>query len=132
MTDYTPAKSGGAAPFTSTASGTVYGGRLVTANGDGTVALSTTGNHAVGVAGHDAVSGASVTVYPLANVTHQTQIENGETVAAGGPVIAGATGYVKSGTLATVAAAGTLLGIILSGGTGSDATPVYATWIGTG
>ena len=132
MADYTPEKTGGAQAFTSQASGTITGGRLLTASGAGTVAHSTTGDHSIGVAGHDAASGAKVTVWPLGNVTHRTQIQDGQAPAAGGPIIAGTTGYVNTGTLATVAAAGTLLGICLTGGTGSDATPVYATWIGAG
>lgn len=132
MADYTPVKTGGTVSFSSTTSGTVVGGRLCTASGDGTVAESVAGNHAVGVTAFSAAASAAVTVWPIAGVVHRTVIESGEVVAAGGPIIAGATGFVKSGVLAATAAAGTLLGICLTGGTGDAGGTVYATWIGTG
>jgi len=48
---------------------------------------------------------------------------------AGAPIIAGTTGFVNTGTLATVAAAGTLIGICIRGGTG-DGSTVKARFIG--
>ena len=131
MTDYIPKSANGAAPFTLKTSGVVAQGTLVTVSGTSTVAASTTGGHSIGVAGHDAASGALLTIWPLHNVIHVTQIQDSQTLAGNSPVIAGTTGFVSTGTLATVAAAGTLLGVCIAGATGSDSTPTYATWIGT-
>lgn len=132
MSDYTPVNSDQAA-YTSTASGAIVGGTLVTANGNGTVATSVSGDHSVGVAAHDAPSGGRVTVYILAGEVHEVLITNTIVIAAGAPVIADAAGAVKTGTLATVAAAGTLLGICLIGGTGVAVAPfVKARFIGLG
>ncbi len=127
MGDYSPVRSNGAVPFTSQASATITGGQLVTASGDNTVAPSTTGDHSVGVAAHDAASGQKVTVWPISGVLHETRPQGTTTVAAGAPVIAGTTGYINTGTLATVAAAGTLLGICAKGGTGGTS---LAQWLG--
>lgn len=98
MGDYTPIHSGGAIPFASQASATITGGQVVSASGNGTVAPSGAADTTVvGVAAHDAASGAKVTVWPLKNVTHE--------VTAQGAVAAGA--LVKVGTVAgTVATIG--------------------------
>lgn len=130
MADYTPKTTGG--PYTSTTSGTVTGGRLCTASGDGTVAESAAGDHPVGITAHDAAASARVTVIPIAGYIHVTVVENAQVIAAGGPIIAGATGFVKSGVLAATSAAGTWLGTCLVGGTGDAAGTVTATWIGGG
>jgi hypothetical protein len=128
MGDYTPVNTDNG-PFTLTASGTIVGGTLVTSSGNGTCAASTTGDHSIGVAEHDAVSGGRVSVFPLDGYQHEVLIQNTIVIAAGAPIIAGTTGFVNTGTLATVAAAGTLLGICTKGGTG-DGTTVKARFIG--
>lgn len=117
MADYTPVYSDENA-FTSTASAPITGGQLVTASGNGTVAPSTTGDHSIGVAEHDAPSGGRVTVYLLSGLVHEVTIQGVVAIAAGAPVIAGTAGTINTGVLATVAGAGTLLGICLVGGTG--------------
>jgi predicted RecA/RadA family phage recombinase len=130
MGDYTPVNN--AETFTSTASATITGGQLCTASGAGTVAPSTTGDHSVGVALHDAPSGGRVTLAMISSVIHELPIQNTIAIAAGAPVIAGTAGSVATGTLATVAGAGTLLGICLTGGTGNAGLTVKARFMGIG
>ena len=132
MADYTPVSSVNFATFTSTASATITGGQLLTASGNNTVAPSTTGDHSVGVALHDAPSGGRVTVAMVSSVVHEVAIQNTIDIAAGAPIIAGTAGSVNTGTLATVAGAGTLLGICLAGGTGNAGLTVKARFIGIG
>ncbi len=125
MSDYTPVSIPRGLVFSSTASATITGGQLVTASGNGTVAPSTTGDHSVGVAAHDAPSGGRVTCYPLSGAIHELPIQGVTTIAAGAPILAGTTGTIQSsGTLAAAATAGTLLGIALVGGTGAVGPPV--------
>lgn len=119
MSDYTPVNSD-LASWTSTASATITGGQLCTASGNGTVAPSTTGDHSVGVAAHDAASGQRVTLYILGGQIHELTIQGSVVIAAGNDIIAGTTGTINKGTLGTDAAAGTLLGICLVGGTGGS------------
>lgn len=117
MADYTPIHSGGAIPFTSQASATIVGGTLVSASGNFTVA--TAGAAAltvVGVAAHDAASGAKVTVWPIKNVTHE--ITSTGTIAAADGIVSGAAGVAATASIATAAAAGTLLGKALGPATG--------------
>lgn len=129
MSDYTPVNSDMSA-FTATASGAIVGGTLVTQTSTAkTVATSTTGDRSIGVAAHDAPSGGRVTVYVLPGMIHEVLILSADVMPAGGDVIAATTGFVKHGTLATDAAAGTLLGICTKGGTG-DGTTVKAQFIG--
>lgn len=127
MTDYLPVFEDG--PFTRTASATIVGGQLVTASGNGTVAPSTTGDHSIGVAGHDAANGAPVTCYPIGGLQHETTIQGVVAIAAGAPIVAGTAGSINTAALATAAAAGTLLGICVSGGTGGTGTG-KAQWMG--
>jgi len=128
MGDYTPPNSD-SGPISLTASATITGGQLVTVSGAQTVAPSTTGDHSIGVAAFDAVNGGRVAVWPLDGYQHEVLIQNAAVIAAGAPIIAGTTGFVNTGALATVAAAGTLLGICVKGGTG-DGTTVKARFIG--
>jgi len=117
MADYTPIHSGGAIPKTYTTSGAVTGGTLVAVSGNNTVATAGAGSAVVvGVAAHDAASGAKLTVWPLRNVTHQI-ISTG-TLAAGDGVQSGASGVAATGVVGTLAAAGTLLGIAENAATG--------------
>ena len=116
MGDYTPVNN--VDVITGTASATITGGQLLTASGNGTVAPSTTGDHSVGVALHDAPSGGRVSYALISSVIHEVTIQGVVAIAAGAPIIAGTAGTINTGTLATVAAAGTLLGICIVGGTG--------------
>lgn len=117
MADYTPIHSGGAIPFTSQASATIVGGTLVSVSGNLTVATAGAASATcIGVAAHDAASGAKVTVWPLRNVTHE--ITSTGTIAAGDGIASGAAGVAATAVVATAAAAGTLLGIAENGATG--------------
>lgn len=117
MADYTPIHSGGAIPFTSQASAAITGGTLVMVSGNLTVATATAASAVVvGVAAHDAASGAKVTVWPLRNVTHE--ITSTGTIAAADGIASGAAGVAATAVVATAAAAGTLLGIAENGATG--------------
>jgi hypothetical protein len=120
MGDYTPVSGDDPEPFTLTAGGTIGGGALVSisAGANDTVVQSTTGDHSIGVAGFDAVSGQRVLIYPLPGVIHEIVVQTaGSAPAAGDPISAGTTGtVVKSATsMATAAAAGILLGICVRG-----------------
>jgi hypothetical protein len=109
MADYTPVYVSGNNPFTKTASATIVGGNVVIASGVSTVApAGAAATTAIGVAAHDAASGARVTVWPLANVEHEC-IASG-TVTAGDAVATGAAGTVATVVAGTGAAAGTLIG----------------------
>ena len=130
MPDYQPVNAADSLPFTKTAGAAITGGTLVTISGDNTVSPSTTGDHSVGVAAHDAPNGGRVSVWPLSGVVHEIAPQGVVAIAANNPVIAGTTGLINTGTLATVAAAGTLLGICTRGGTGGG-TPPKAQFIGT-
>lgn len=117
MADYTPVFSGGAVPFTSQASAAITGGKIVMVTGVGTVGEATAAAAiCVGVAAHDAATGAKVTVWPLRNVTHEIVSTGTVTVADG--VVAGAAGVAATAVVATAAAAGTLLGIAENTATG--------------
>lgn len=130
MSDYTPVSSDQAA-FTATAGAAITGGQLVTATSTALqVTPSTTNDRPIGIAAHDAPSGGRVTVYVLPGMVHEILIQSGQVLVAGGTVLAGTTGFLKVGAgLATDAAAGTLLGICLKGGTG-DGTTVKGRFIG--
>lgn len=120
MADYSPVFTGGAVPFTATTSGAVTGGNVLIASGSGTVAVSTADSTVVvGVAAHDAASGAKVTVWPIDGVVHEL-VASGA-ITAGGGVNADASGQVKaSGTgIPTQAAAGALIGTALTTAAGS-------------
>lgn len=118
MADYTPVFTGGAFPFTmQVVTGAVTGGTFVSAAGNGLVATSGAASTTVlGVAAHDAIVGAKVTVWPLAGVTHE--ITSTGTIAAGDGIASGAAGVAATVAVATGAAAGTLLGIAETGATG--------------
>jgi hypothetical protein len=115
MADYTPVYTGGAVPFSSTTSGAVTGGTLAAESGVGTVATAgALSAIVVGVFAHDAASGARVTIWPLDGVTHEVVAANNITQGQG--VQAAASGQVDPATtsLATQAAAGTLIGTALT------------------
>ncbi|WP_446218810.1 hypothetical protein [Micromonospora sp. IBHARD004] len=113
MADYTPVYVNGISPFTKTASATITGGQVVSASGVGTVAPSGAAvGTVVGVAAHDAASGARVSVWPLVNIEHELTVGTGTVTATGG-VQTGASGTVDPATtsIAAASAAGTLIGI---------------------
>lgn len=91
MADYTPIHPNGALPFTATTSAAVTGGQLLGVSGTGTVGPAAADSVVVvGVAAHDAASGAPVTVHPLAGVVHEFVAGAGG-VTAGNPVKVGVT-----------------------------------------
>lgn len=121
MADYTPVYDSGIAPYTKTAAAAITGGQVVAVAGAGTVGPSGAGSAvAVGVAAHDAASGARVTVWPLVNVEHECTASG--TIAAGDGVVAVAAGQVATAptSLATAAAAGTLIGIATTAATNGN------------
>jgi hypothetical protein len=114
MADYTPVYSGGIQPVSLTTSGAVSGGNVLVVSGAGTVAASGGASAvAVGVAAHDAASGARVTVWLFDNAIHELPVATG-TVTAGDGVTSSTTGGVTTAVVGTAAAAGTLIGIALT------------------
>jgi hypothetical protein len=117
MGDYTPVNN--VDSITMTASATITGGQVLVVSGVGTVAPSAgTTAKAVGVALHDAPSGGRVTFAVLPGAVHEVVVQGATTVTQGNAVQPDAAGTVSSGTLATIAAAGTLLGIAVNTATG--------------
>lgn len=111
MADYSPVYSGGVQAFTKTASAAITGGQVLEVTGVSQVGpAGAASTKVIGVAAHDAASGARVTVWPLANCEHEITVVAAATVTAGDGVITGAAGTVNTATVATAAAAGTLIG----------------------
>ena len=120
MADYVPVYENGVQPFTATTSAAVTGGRVVAISATGTVAhAGAASTVAVGVAAHDAGSGAQVTVWPLEGVVHE--LEAASAITAGGGVQTAANGQVDPATtsIAAASAAGTLIGRALTTFAGS-------------
>jgi|1186.fasta_scaffold1211009_2 predicted transcriptional regulator len=114
MADYTPVYASGINPFTATTSAAVVGGNVLLVSGAGTVAATAGASAvAIGVAAHDAASGAKVTVWPLNNVVHELPVATGTVTAADG-VTSSTSGGVTTAVVGTAAAAGTLIGIALT------------------
>ena len=119
MADYTPVITGGAQPSTMTTSAPVTGGQVLIVTGSSTVGPAAAASGlVVGVAAHDAASGAQVTVWPLPGVTHETVTPTG--ITAGNALSSAAAGTVDPGTLGTLAAAGTLIGVALTTATAGN------------
>ena len=113
MADYTPVYTGGVVPFTQTTSAAVTGGQVLVASAAGTVGPAGAGSLVVvGVAAHDAASGARVDVWPMNNCIHEVTTTG--TVTALDGVVTAATGTVGTAAIATAAAAGTLIGTALT------------------
>lgn len=124
MSDYTPVFPLGAGAWTSQASASTTGGQLVAVSGAGTVApAGLTALTVVGVAAHDAASGAPLTVHPLKEV-HETNAGTGG-ITAGNPLKSDASGLVTLWVNATDTAA-SFLGVALN--TATAGNPVM--WIG--
>jgi len=118
MADYSPIYTGGVVPFTATTSGAVVGGNVLAASATGPVAVAGADSAVVvGVAAHDAASGAKVTVWPLDGCIHELVASGAITALAG--VVSDASGQVKTATIATAAAAGTLIGTATTTAAGS-------------
>ena len=115
MADYTPVYTGGVKPYSISTSAAVVGGTLVSASTAGNVATSGAASTAiVGVAAHDAASGARVTVWPIGNCIHEITVVAAGTVTVGDGVTSGASGTAATVVVATGAAAGTLIGTALT------------------
>ena len=120
MGDYSPVYTGGAVPFTTTTSAAVVGGNVLVWSGAGTVAASASVSTVVaGVAAHDAASGAKVTVWPIDGVVHELIAAAAITAGAGITADAAGSGQVATATIATAAAAGTLIGTAITTAAGS-------------
>jgi len=119
MADYTPPYTGGTVPFTAKAGATITGGQLVFVSATGAVSPTAGANGAVcGVAAHDAASGAQVSIWPMFGPMHETVTPSG--VTAGNALTSSTSGGVDAGTLATIAAAGTLIGTAYTTATGTN------------
>lgn len=118
MADYQPIFTGGTKPWTATTAGAVTGGRVLAASATGVVTHAGADSAvAVGVAAHDAASGAKVAVWPIDGCIHELEASGAITALAG--VVTDAAGQVKTATIATAAAAGTLIGTALTTAAGS-------------
>jgi hypothetical protein len=108
MADYAPVFLPGTV-FTSQASATITGGQVLEVSGNGTVAPAGAGSvKVVGVAAHDAASGAKVAV--IANkVVHDTTAGTGG-ITAGNNLLTEAAGVVVAGA----AAVGTRIGVAMT------------------
>ena len=111
MADYLPRFKPGEV-ITTQASAAITGGRLVAVSGAGTVATAGADSAiVVGVAAFDvAASGDKVSVFSTRGGGIHKLVASGA-IAAGAGVVSDSSGRVKSATIATAAAAGTLLGI---------------------
>lgn len=110
MADYSPVHAPGITPFTKTASATITGGQLVETTTTGNVgpagALSL---KCIGVAAHDAASGAKVAVWPLPAVEHEVSHTAGGTV--GDCIVPAASGAAGTAAAGTASAAGYDIGV---------------------
>jgi hypothetical protein len=121
VADYTPVYTGDQRPMTKTTSATVTGGQVLVASGVSTVApAGAAATTVVGVAAHDAASGAKVSVWPLAGIEHEIVCATGITAAGG--VQTAASGQVDPATtsIAAASAAGTLIGIATTTATATN------------
>lgn len=120
MGDYTPVIESGD-QFTLVTSAAVTGGQLVESTGDGTVGPAGAASlKVIGVAAHDAASGAQLSIYGLFT-THETVAGTGG-ISAGNNVQAGAAGTVVTTTAALLAS----FGVCIKGATATN----KARWIG--
>lgn len=103
MADYLPVFMPGDA-ISVTASATITGGTLVEVSGSNTVGPATAGSSkVVGVAAHDAASGARLTVYARGMIH---ELVNSGGVTAGDQLAAAAAGQVATAAAAAAATAG--------------------------
>lgn len=113
MSDYSPVYAAGIKPFTVTASATVTGGTFVETTTTGAVgpagALSL---KVVGVAAHDAASGARLSVWPIPGIMHEVTHTAGGTV--GDCIVPAAAGAAGTAAAGTASAAGYDLGVAVT------------------
>jgi len=130
MGDYTPVAADVQA-ITLTAGAAITGRQLVKLSADDTVIpTAAPGDRAIGAAAKDTVTGERVTVFLIPGNLHEIAITSAGVLAAGNAVQADAAGRCTVGTLATLAAAGTLLGYCVRGGTGNAGGTVFARVLG--
>jgi hypothetical protein len=117
MGDYVPVTECG--PYSYTASATITGGQLVEMTGDNTVGpAGATSQKVAGVAAFDAASGAKVTVFSIDDL-HETLVASGQSLTAGNPVKAGASGTVQEYVVGTDAI-NAFLGVCVQGATAGN------------
>lgn len=117
MSDYVPVAEGG--PYSYTASATITGGQLLELTGDNAVGpAAVTSAKVVGVAAFDAASGAKVTTYSIDKL-HETLVASGQSLTAGNPVKAGASGTVQEYIVGTDAI-NSFLGVCVQGATAGN------------
>jgi len=121
MADYEPVYANGQLPFTATTSAAVTGGRVLATSGNGTVAHAGADSAlCVGVAAHDAASGALVTVWPLEGVVHE--LEAAAAITAQAAIDSAVNGQVQTAVAGAAATAGslqTVIGVALTTAAGS-------------
>jgi hypothetical protein len=118
MAEYAPVHDAGAKPGTKIASAAVTGGRLVEQTTAGRCAHAAAGStKVIGVAAFDAAINVPVTIWPISNLIHE--IESAGAINVGDGIQAAASGLIATGAVATLAAAGTLLGIADSAAAGA-------------
>jgi hypothetical protein len=117
MSDYVPVTDCG--PYSYTASATITGGQLLELTGDNAVQpAAVTSAKVVGVAAFDAVSGAKVTTYGIDKL-HETPVASGQSLTAGNPVKAGASGTVQEYVVGTDPI-NSFLGVCVQGATAGN------------
>lgn len=125
MADYMPVLQGVPPMSGVTASATITGAQLLESTGVNTVGPAGVNSvKVIGVAAHDAITGAGVTFHPITGNIHETVSTAGST--AGDRITAAAAGAVASTAAATAAAAGTDLGVALN----TAAALAKVRWIG--
>lgn len=109
--------------FTRTASAAITGGQLVEVTGNGTVGpAGAASTKVIGVAAHDAASGAKVSVY-CRDTLHETTVGTSGDMLAGDQVKAGAAGtIVKDASPAVLVT----IGVCTTGATATN----LAQWMG--
>ena len=113
MAEYTPKLALQGGPFTSQASATIVGGQFVGVSGVNTVGPAAAGSLVVvGVAAHDAATGAKLAVFPL-KMIHESVAGVGG-ITAGNPIKVGATADVAVLWVTGTDSAAAFLGIALN------------------
>jgi Uncharacterized conserved protein (DUF2190) len=127
VADYSPVYTGGAQPFTITTSAAVTGGQVLeTTTTNAAAAAGALSLKFIGVAAHDAASGAKVSVWPIPGVIHETVNGNAGTITVGASIVPGAAGTADTAATGVSAAAGYLMGTAVT----TAATTAKIRWIG--
>jgi Uncharacterized conserved protein (DUF2190) len=121
--DYTPIYEPGTTR-TATTSAVVTGGQLLEVSGDGTVAGAAAGStKVVGVAAHDAASGARVTVIALGGVVHELTAGTGG-ITAGARVKVGASSNLVVAWVSGTDSESLIVGVALTTATATNKVKV--------